>query len=30
MDSTAEVIWPPGLADLIRGLLGYGRTPLTG
>ena len=22
MDSTAEVIWPPGLADLIRGLLG--------
>jgi 8-oxo-dGTP pyrophosphatase MutT (NUDIX family) len=22
MDTTTEVIWPPGLADLIRGLLG--------
>ena len=22
MDSTAEAIWPPGLADLIRGVLG--------
>jgi ADP-ribose pyrophosphatase YjhB (NUDIX family) len=24
MDTTTEVIWPPGLADLIRGLLGQG------
>jgi hypothetical protein len=24
MDTTTEVIWPAGLADLIRGLLGLG------
>jgi ADP-ribose pyrophosphatase YjhB (NUDIX family) len=24
MDATAEVIWPSGLADLIRGLIGQG------
>jgi hypothetical protein len=22
MDTTTEVIWPPGLADLVRALLG--------